>query len=338
MLTRQAAQTFDRRGLVRRGVVATIAVALLLTSLVAADDGRNKKKGAASDAKSLRTSELPTIRLVGGQALVGKLAESHVSVQTRYGRLKVPMTDVVRMRLRPRLSAEGEARAREILAGLVAAGESDADDEAFIAALTAIGPGAYWLLSDATRSTENDAVKDAIESVLTELRAIEDVYLEKDDEIATVRFTIRGQLVQEAFHVERFGSVLTLPRSDVIELAWGELEVRKVFKVTGQHSEGSNRFLDTGLEVKKGRKFTLKPSGSMTWQGQSFGPGGISNHTWNSRRMGCLQWRVGKGSWTVLSEDFEGKADSAGVLQFCVHLTGAAGSGEFKVEYRATKK
>ena len=75
----------------------------------------------------------------------------------------------------------------------------------------------------------------------------------------------------------------------------------------------------------------------MTYQGQAYGPAGLSNHTWNSRKMGCLQWRIGSGPWLVLGSEFEGKATASGNIQFCVHLY-EGGGGEFKVKFKTRLK
>jgi hypothetical protein len=146
---------------------------------------------------------------------------------------------------------------------------------------------------------------------------------------------MRGDIVEERFHLDCVFGRLEVPVHDVVRIAFEELEVRKTWKVTAQHVEQQG-LLDTGCKVRKGQKFKLTPSGNMTWQGQSFGPEGLRHHTWNDRNMGCLQWRVGNGPWQILGSAFDGKAPDAGNLHFCVHLTGGgATSGEFKVVFES---
>ena len=280
----------------------------------------------------------PTIRLVEGQSLAALPREETLHVQTRYGKLTVPFADIVRIRLAPRLSAEDRERFEGLLASLSGAFEADTPTEPFLAALRRFGRGAFHELLRASKAEQYENISQDLELLLDELRSEQDVYLEEQDELTTIRFTMRGHIEETALHVERFGSALEIPFSDMVELAYGESELRKIFKVGNGHYEQQSP-LDTGLELRKGQRFTLTPSGTITWQGQSFGPAGLSNHTWNGRNMGVLQWRVGAtGNWEILAEKFEGKAPAKGNLQFSLHLIGQAANGEFKVEFRSKKK
>jgi hypothetical protein len=276
----------------------------------------------------------PTFALLRGQAIVGTLAEKRLTVLTRYGRLEVPFEEIVRVRFRPRLSKEDAERFHRLLAAL----RADPAKESTAAAIRDLGAGCYLAILAAAKKPENQPVQDALAKLQGEIEALEDVYLDPQDEVVTQRFTMKGDVVEEVLHVERGALRLAVPVSDISHIAYGEMVVRKLWKVSSQHMEGNGGFLDTGFKVKKGQKFALIPTGQMTWQGQSFGPGGISNHTWNGRRMGCLQWRIGTGAWQVLGGNFEGKAESAGTLQFCVHLTSDAADGEFKIEFKQSKK
>jgi hypothetical protein len=98
--------------------------------------------------------------------------------------------------------------------------------------------------------------------------------------------------------------------------------------------EGQNGVL-TGVKVRKGQRISLVPAGTMSYEGNSFGPAGLPNWRWNSRNMGCLQWRIGEsGEWLILGVPFEGKVTASGMLQFCVHLHGGTAGGEFTVTMR----
>jgi hypothetical protein len=276
----------------------------------------------------------PTFALAKGQAIVGVLAEKRLTVLTRYGKLTVPFEEIVRVRFHPRLSPQDT----EKLATLITALREDGDDEWIAEAIAALGRGAYLLITEARKLEENKEIDDSLGEIQEGFEAIEGIYLDHRDEIVTQRFTIKGQIVDETLRVERGRLKLTIPLCDIRHIAYGDLEIRKVFKVNAQHIEGSNGLLDTGIKVKKNQRFSLSPTGTMTWKGQTFGPAGISNHTWNSRKMGSLQWRIGKGPWKMLPSAFEGKADAAGNIAISVHLTGGGASGEFKVEFKLKKK
>ncbi len=315
--------------------LAALIVLLLTVSpgapVFAQESGAPKTNGKKADEAKRAP---PTFALSKGQAIVGTLAEKRLTVLTRYGKLTVPFEEIVRVRFHPRLNRADTER----LASLITALRKDRDDESLAEAITALGRGAFLLIAEARKVEENEEIDEKLDEIQEELRDIEGVYLDHRDEIVTRRFTIKGHILDETLRVERGRLKLTIPLCDIRHIAYGDLQIRKVFKVNSQHMEGSNGRLDTGIKVKKNQRFALVPSGTMTWQGQTFGPAGISNHSWNSRKMGSLQWRIGKGPWKMLSSPFRGKADAAGNIEISVHLTGVAPSGEFKVEYTMTKK
>ena len=310
-------------------VPLALLVSLVVSATVVArnDKGKDDKEPERGD---------PTFALVQGQAVVGTLAKEHVTILTHYDKLKVPFEEVVRIRFHPRLSPSDHTR----LYALIEALRANPDDETIKKSIRDLGVGAYLSLKSEVENNPkpNDKITDQLTEITGELESIEDVYLDAQDEIITQRFTIKGHILDSLLHVTRGKLKLTIPIADVRHIAYGDLIVRKIFKVNSQHMEGSNGFLDTKYKVKKGQRFTLTPSGQMTWQGQAFGPAGLSNHTWNSRKMGCLQYRIGKGPWKVLAASMEIKSDASGTIQLCTHLTGSAPAGEFKVEFKMKKK
>ncbi|MEM7235419.1 MAG: hypothetical protein AAF517_24820, partial [Planctomycetota bacterium] len=180
--------------------------------------------------------------------------------------------------------------------------------------------------------------REALDRALTALRKQHpDSYLKSQDEIVAKRFTIRGDIVNTGIKLSCFTGTLTIPRDDIVRVAYKELEMKEVFKVTPQHRDQGG-FLVAKSKLRKNQKFTLEPEGTMTYNGQSFGPAGISNHTWNGRSVGALQWRIGSGPWKILASKFEGKAESSGPLQFGVHLFNSNSTGEFKITFRSRKK
>ena len=277
--------------------------------------------------------ENPTFGLTGGQVLIGKLEEKVLTISTRYGKLEIPFSEVLRVRFSLRLSASEHQDFNAALARLRKK-ETDALDD-----LNAIGPGAYRHLVSERGLEQDEATRRQLAGLISEIETIEDIYLDGRDEITTGRFTARGTIETKQFHIQRGPLKLEIPNTDLVYIAWGELETSKSWKVTSSHIESSNRALDTGYKLRKGQKFSLEASGTMLWQGRSFGPAGISNHTWNSRNMGCLQWRIGKQPWQLAGPRFNGRSTGSGVLQLSVHLTSSGtSSGSFRVKLKSRKK
>ncbi len=311
-----------------------LAPLLAVTALPHVRAQESAGPGRSTEKTEATTRSPPTFALAGGQAIVGSLAEKRLNVLTRYGELTVPFEEIVRVRFHPRLSREDTVRFTTLLTSL----RKDPRNENVVKAITALGHGAYLLVSDARKVAEDKEIAAPLAEIQESFENVEGVYLDDRDEIVTKRFTIKGHILDKTLRIERGRLKLTIPISDIRHIAYGDLVIQRVFKVNSQHMEGSKGLLDTKLQVKKKQRFTLTPSGSMMWQGQAFGPAGISNHSWNSRNMGCLQWRIGKGPWKLLPSAFEGKADATGNIELCIHLTGVAPTGEFKVEFKMKKR
>lgn len=287
---------------------------------------QEKPEGAAE-------KELPTFGLTGGQVLIGKFEEEALSIKTSYGPLTIPFKEVRRVRFSPRLSPEG----RKALDGAVERlrkKDPDALDE-----LRELGPSSYRTLLTIRGLEEDKSIQKQLSGLISGIEAIDDVYLSAEDEITTSRFTIRGTIEAGTFHITRGAIKLEIPSTDMVYIAWGELDTSKTWKVLSTHIESSNRHLSTGYKLRKGQKFSLESSGTVTWQGRSFNPAGLSNHSWNNRRMGCLQWRIGRQPWQLAGPKFTGRATASGELQLSIHLTlGGTTSGFFRVKFRSKKK
>jgi hypothetical protein len=300
---------------------------------------------AVEGARRLGASGEPpavTAALVQGQVIVGQVLDEVLSIRTKYGELRVPFSEVIRIRLRPTLSPEEDARLETLLEVLRRTEIEQEVLERTIAELAGFGLGAYETLERAAEEMKDEAaareLRTAIAELLESCRKDENFYMDDLDEVVTERFTIRGEVLAEEIGFHTLSRTLRVPRSDILGLSFRELEERKTWKVGPEHLERSG-FLETQLKVKKGQRISLEVSGTMTYNGQSFGPEGLSNHHWNSRRVGCLQWRIGgAGGWEVLGSKFEGRAPASGTLQFSVHIPGGNAGGQFIVKFKSRRK
>jgi hypothetical protein len=317
--------------------VSAAALWLAAASLPAWSPAARGADAAGDRAGAALPPEGPiTVGLVEGQAIVGKVLDRSLTIRTRYGVLTVPLADVIQVRLSPQLAPESRARLERLLELLEKSGAESPAGGAAVEALEDLGVAAVPALRRALGRYEDDVLRSELEALVDPSRW-EDAYVEDLDEIVSVRFTMRGQILEDMLRVQCTSGVIEVPRHDILRITLRELDIRHVWKVGPQYSEQES-FLDTKCKVKKGQKFTLTPSGTMTYDGQSFGPGGLPNHTWNSRRVGCLQWRIGGGAWQILESAFQGRAPASGTLQFCVHVFRGGAGGEFTVEFKTRKK
>ena len=207
--------------------------------------------------------ENPTFGLTGGQVLIGKLQEKTLTISTRYGKLEIPFSEILRVRFSLRLSPQAHEEYNDALAG------QRKKEANALADLRAIGPGAYRSLVSERGLEQEEAIRRQLGGLISEIESIVDISLDGRDEITTGKFTVRGSIETEQFHVQRGPLKLKIPNTDLVYIAWGELETSKSWKVNSSNIESSNRALKTGYKLRKGQKFSLEASGSMIWQGRS---------------------------------------------------------------------
>jgi hypothetical protein len=321
-------------------LLATVAAVPVRTSAqeavtkpnVAASVGEDTPEAAAGE-KSVTPTSKAVISLVGDQTLNGTIVDAAIEIETRYGRLTIPTGEILKLRMQPKLPT-ADAAALDAALALVASDKDDSTlSEANFARIRSFGPaGLPWV--EKAKATADESRKDDLQALIDQMRKDPDVYSGTNDEIVARRFTVRGRILLDNFRVECLGRELSVPRDDIVAITYEEPEEKQTLKILPQHMERAG-FLVTKIKLRKGQRFRLEPSGSMTFNGQTFGPQGLTNHRWNSRNLGCLQFRVGtSGAWQILGADLDTKADQAGELQFCVHMYNADASGEFKVIYR----
>ena len=229
------------------------ALALLLLSLSPVCAFLPAPCAALEDTKK----EAPTFGLTGGQVLIGELEEKDISIATSYGRLSVPFSEILRVRFAPRLSNEARETMNRALERLRGKDPEAMND------LRAIGPGCYGALVSLRGIEKDESIRRQLSELITDLESLDDVYLDDNDEVTTGRFTIRGNIEAALFHVRRGALKLEIPSSDLVYIAWGELDTSKTWKVTFSHIESANRHLNTGYKLRKGQKFSLEASGNI---------------------------------------------------------------------------
>ena len=301
------------------------------------DDGGDVAK-VEGDREALR-KQIGRTRTVDGESIVGEISQKSLSVKTQYGELQVPFDEILKVRFGLRLTDEQVKLFDESIRVIENEGAGTDPGKDARENLANLGMWAIPSLRKMSSKLEKDETKKIVNELINEIRPSDaDAYLREDDEVVAERFTIRGWIPEQEFRIKALFGTLAIPSRDIREISFRQMELKKVWKIGAQHLE-RGAGLVTKINVKKGQKFSLVPSGTMSYRGKVFGPAGMSHWTWSGRNMGCLQWRIGNSAqWQILAAPFDGRAPAPGPLQFCVHLTGGAIAGEFTVTFKTSTR
>ena len=295
----------------RTRTVALCVAATLVTSTLAAQDFRRvveilrqdppstKDASDAGDAKeaakkaAAKKAPVPIFELRDKSRVRGRPNLEALAVETRYGVLRVPFDQLVRVRFGLRVDAELSARANTLVKQL---GNEDFDvREAAMDRLREIGVPALEPLRAGSRSSdeelanratilvseiEEEVTEDAGEDSPSEIRSL----LGSDDEVTTDRMVFRGLVQVEQFDIDSRYGRLSIALGDLAQVNFKPsgptartLEVQAVQQPPGN-------WLDTKLDVVKGQLLRLEATGQTSvpdW-GISSGPGGNSQYSGNT--------------------------------------------------------
>ncbi|HVR75370.1 MAG TPA: hypothetical protein VMT52_13625 [Planctomycetota bacterium] len=298
------------------------AALLLPGGLLCAPQGADKVPPAPEESYS------PVFHLRDGGRVSGAPNLDTLTVRTRYGTLRIPLTDVVQARFAPRLP-EAERRAIEEAIGRLGS-EDPEERESAVAVLRAAGRPSRRFLAEAATSSDGE-VKRRAAALLAEAPAaaddpgrtddaLEPLAYGEDDEVVTVGFTVRGHVEEDSFGVTSPFGTLDLRTGDVVLL-----DVQTARRVTMSVTVPSKMivpasWLKTRILVHKGRKLELRARGQITVAQYNLtsGPEGTTRYsggTFQGFPMLSLVARVGKdGKPFSVGKAFTGKAPADGPL------------------------
>jgi len=282
-------------------------------------------------------AEAITFVLRDNQQIIGIPLDEKIPIRTAFGDLVVPFAEVREIRIGVRLPSEAEATVRAWVEALRAKEDLDAV-RAQVPAILAIGRGAARILRGAGGGLEGDA--EAIwQQVIDRLAPEPETYVDEDDEIIATRFAMRGDIQLPRFRVQGILGVVEIPRDDLVRVRIEEMVFRKTFKIGAQFLEQTNSAFDSKVQIRRGQRIEMEASGTITLDGNTCGPAGLSNSRWNNDNMGALMWRIGPSQpWKALGTEFKGKAELSGTIQFTIHAFEHQGvTGTFKVVFTTRK-
>jgi hypothetical protein len=281
-----------------------------------------------------------SIQLQDGSSFRGKLDIKSFEVETPYGKLVVPASDVIRIRVGKSSNKELKTKIDKLIADL-GSKEFQTREEAQ-KELSKLGSKAYAEIEAATNSTDAEVATRA-QALLAEISLSEDEEPQpNEDEIVTPTLTLRGAIKFDTFQLQtRFG-VLKVDKKDVAVITLSEMaDAGKIIKLTDRNTAQSG-WLDTGIRVKRGDRIVATATGSINWVNSGYvtdpkGNPQIGQWTRMGNQVifyGALVGRIGQsGQFFLMGDKYNDKAQLDGNLFIAVGCNWGPqnATGEYKV-------
>lgn len=326
-----------------------LAALLLLPAFLLADDTPKDPLDPPDDTAKEETApkeetaspEGMRIQLKNGSVLFGELAFPNIVIETAYGTLTVPATDVVKLRVGKHSDPDLLAEIKGLVADL---GSDDAASRNRAQeTLARMGSVAESELREASKSGDPE-VKNRAAALVNEIEnGSEDAAetLPDEDELVTVRFTVRGTLQLEKLDLNTSYGALSIPKKELRVITF-QRSRHDSATVEISCEAGTSSPFNTKLLVHKGDKVTVKASGTISFRGGGWeiGPEGNSQYGsfMNNFPMGSLIGRIGSSAnWFKVGDKWQGKAAKDGVLHLALamnpeYLKMSSGTYEVTIE------
>ncbi len=315
------------------------AIALLLTVCACTIGAASLCEEPPSAGRPVKT----VLLLSDGSRIVGQMEAGTLAVDTAFGRLEVPVDQVLRLRV----ARCSDAATRREIAALVRdlSSQEFATRERATVELRKRGDAAAGMLREAAESADPEVrsragkLLDEYEAAHPETLAEENVeapLLGEEDELVTRRFTARGRLEAATFAVKTEYGDLRIPRSKVVFASLGTPRtISRDFTLAGENTV--HKPVATGIRVSPGDciKFaasgsiyfedeeeTCTPAGNTDWWGQE-----VAGHPGNA-----LIGRIGNGPYFLVGESATVRVTRSGPLQLCLAYSGSVGGAQGKYE------
>lgn len=309
--------------------------------------GEKKKEGEAGQQKKEeekeKDGEKSQISLKDGSFLIGRLDVEEFEVDTAYGRLVVPKKDVLRIRIGKAADKELKKRIEKLI-GQLGDEEFEVRNEVQTQ-LRELGRLALTEIREATNS-EDGEIRHRAEELIKEIEALPDKgeYVEDDDEVAAVKFTIRGTLLVEEFVLVTHYATLTIKKKDIKSMVVHQpAQVIEEVVVTGADNSGNTKMKDAQIDIRKGDKIIIKASGSVyirQW-GYNVKPDGREGYGehYPGITAGALMGKIGNGSLFTVGSSCEKTAERDGKLYLGIAIRDRySNSGEFRCKVEVQRK
>lgn len=301
---------------------------------------RDSAKSRKAEGTARRTP--PIFYLRDGGKVAGRPSLEMLQIRTRYGTLRVPVSEIIQVLFARRIDPEVK---EEIARAIRRMGSDDFDvREDAMEDLRGIGPDALGQLRDATKS-KNEEIKVRAQVLVEEFQEKsddEDPVVSSDidpvegdrDQVVTRKFTIRGRVVEDEFAVRSRYGVLRLDAADIVGIFFDRGgHVSESVDVEGSKIVPAN-WVKTAADLTKGQHLEIEAKGQLHVSNYNLtvGPEGTrrySGSTFQNFPMLSLVGKVGKkGKPFVVGRSYKGKVGRDGTLYL--------GVVPFRRNYRAT--
>jgi len=300
------------------------------------------KTDSASKTESGETADPEVIKiyLMDGSVVTGKLSIKDLEVETQFGKLTVPVTEV--RSFTPGLASHPELGKR-VFDLIDKLGSTDFDErEQSQKELVKLGNSVRKELEKHLQDPDNER-RMRVKNILAELEEEKDDDesdaaansadkgpLIQHDTVETSQFTVVGKIVSRSFTVASLYGPLNVKLSDI---KLGQHEVgkkpgaRKTMTIDAANFV-QRAYKDSGVRVERGDRVTVTADGqlSMTpWgPGQVSTPDGNPNFGWympNTIASGCLVGAIGNSDTPFkVGTSINFKATKAGMLRFAIAM------------------
>jgi len=271
------------------------------------DDKKEEEEPPRAPAEPV-DPEVIRIHLQDGSIVTGKLSVKDIQVETTFGKLTIPITNI--LSFRPGLDSFPELakQINELITNLAANDYNER--EASQKELIRMGPPIRKLL-EARQKSDDDAERNRRIKII--LEGFEESVQGDDEEgggaqewiqqdtIVTTDFTVVGRIVQKQFNIASKFGALTVNLGDVRrgERSVGTKEdMRRSIAVDGSQIAQRN-FKNTKIRVEVGDRVTITADGTITmtpWGSQAMStPEGSPNYGWymgNDIAAGALVGKI----------------------------------------------
>lgn len=322
----------------------------LLLLVIAADEPaarRSIEKPAPAPDKETGRVEA---RLLDGSQVMFTILQEHVTVQTRYGKLTVPIHDIRRIEFALHLSRADIGRIEDAIGKL--GSNQFAEREKAAAELDRLGERAYPALMKASKSRDKETAARASQLIEALRKRLPDERLRvrKHDVLHTTEFTIVGRIEDETLKArsELFGDVkLRLAQLRELRGVGVGREIQVVVDAA-RYAAQAESWLETDVEVSTGSELRVTATGQVDlWPvgGQNgqyvTGPAGTAGWGKGPYPGGALLGRIGpSGKVFVLGADYTGTPQEDGKLYLSIvpSAWNNAASGSYTVSINSGQR
>jgi hypothetical protein len=280
-----------------------------------------KKDGPKPDDVEVRFADGSTVRM--------NILQENLEIQTKYGKLVVPVNEMRRIEFGIHLSDETVKRTEDALKQL--GSEVFQTRENAAKELVALGSSAYPAVVKAAKGPNEPEVTQRLQMILKQMRAkipAKELRLKHNDTIRTAEFTVAGRITTQAIKAQtkHFGE-LSMKIGELRAINWLAGTGETLVQIDAiKHGVQLNQWMDTNFTVEAETPMLITVTGEVDLlndgTGQFItGPRGARNvgGRGGQHLPGALLGRIGTNGPTFLvGERYEATPTTEGKLYLCI--------------------